>query len=156
MIRLLPLLLLPVAELWLLLELGGTFGAWPVLGWCLAMAVFGLWLVRRQASALTEFMRSSQGEMRQGLRPLPLDLGSRGLWAFAGLFFAFPGVITDGIGLGLLIVGLVKKLRGRSPGTRPSRPVTSRSKTSTAEVEVLPPGRVHSPFDKRPKVIDVD
>ena len=151
MIRLLPLLLLPVAELWLLLELGGSFGAWPVLGWCLAMAVFGLWLVRRQASALTDFMRSAQGEMRQGLRPLPLDLGSRGLWAFAGLFFAFPGVITDGIGLGLLFVGLVKKLRAR-----PQSPVTSRSKTSTADVEVLPPGRVHSPFDKRPKVIDVD
>jgi len=152
MIRLLPLLLLPVAELWVLLEFGGTFGAGPVLLWCLVMAVFGLWLVRRQASALSEFMRSAQGEMRQGVRPTPLDLGSRGLWAFAGIFFAFPGVITDVIGLGLIVAGFVKKSRRTSP----AQPVTSRSKTSTTEVEVLPPGRVQSPFEKRPKVIDVD
>jgi len=152
MMRLLPLLVLPIAELWLLLELGGTLGAWPVLMWCVTMAVFGLWLVRRQASALTEFIRTAQGEMRQGIRPAQLDLGSRGLWAFAGLFFAFPGVITDAVGVGLLVAGFVKKARGGRGAERPA----PQSKTSTVDVEVLPPGRVQSPFEKRPRVIDVD
>lgn len=160
MIRLLPLLMLPIAELWLLLELGDKLGAWPVLMWCVAMVLFGLWLVRRQASALTEFIRKAQGDMRQGQRPAQLDLGSRGVWAFAGIFFAFPGVISDVVGVGLLVVGLVKSARSRSAtrgasGPTP-RPQTSRSKTSTAEVEVLPPGRVQSPFEKRPRIIDIE
>ena len=152
MIRLVPFLLFPIAELWVLLELGSALGAWPVVLWCLATVVFGMWLIRRQASALGEFVRTAQADMRRGIRPSPFEPGGHALWAFAGLLFAFPGVISDVIAVGLIVRGFILRDRRPSP---PERTYTTTG-PDTIEVEVLPPGEVKSPFNKRPRVIDVD
>lgn len=155
MIRLLPLLLFPIAELWLLLELGDVLGAWPVIGWCLATVFFGMWLIRRQASALGDFVRNAQNDVRRGIRPTTFEPGGHALWAFAGVLFAFPGVISDVIAVGLITRGFIMRLRRPKP-PRQRTYTTSSPNAGSIEVDVLPPGEVQSPFNKRPRVIDVD
>lgn len=154
MIRLLPFLLFPIAELWVLLELGDVLGAWPVVAWCLLTVTFGLWLIRRQASALGEFVRNAQADVRRGIRPSPFEPGGHALWAFAGVLFAFPGVISDVIAVGLIVRGFIMRMRRPKPAPRTY--TTTSPNAGSIEVDVLPPGEVRSPFNKRPRVIDVD
>ncbi len=154
MIRLLPFLLFPIAELWVLLELGDVLGAWPVIAWCIATVVLGLWVIRRQASVVGEFVRNAQNDMRRGIRPAAFEPGGHAMWAFAGVLLAFPGVITDVIAVVLVVRGLIRRARRPKP---PKRNYTTTSPNAgSIEVDVLPPGEVRSPFNKRPRVIDVD
>lgn len=152
LVKLLALLALPVAELWLLIELGGVFGALTVVLWVIAMVGVGLTLLRRQAFAVGGLIASLRGERM----PTRQELGPHALWAGAGVLFAIPGVLTDVAALGLIVAGFVRRLRGSRTG-RPVEPRPTRAtRAGTVEVEVLPPGRVPSPFVRRPRVIDVD
>lgn len=102
----LSFLLIPVIEIWLLIEIGGVIG----IGWTLvtivATALAGAWLVRSQGLAIFGRIqremavgRIPTGEMLQGLMLL-----------VAGAVLLTPGFFTDLVGFVLLIPPLRKRL----------------------------------------------
>ncbi len=99
----LPLFLLftivPLVELWLLFQLSGIFGFFPTVFIVLITGVVGAALARWQGwQALSRI----QSEMQQGLMPAKA-LGDGVLILVAGVLLITPGVITDIVGLSLLV-----------------------------------------------------
>jgi UPF0716 protein FxsA len=96
---LLLVLVLPFVELYLLVRLGAHVGVVPVLGVLLVGAVLGSLLMRRQG---TRVLRQVQGGLAGGQLPDEAVLRS-GLVVVSGALLAVPGLVTDALGLGLLL-----------------------------------------------------
>lgn len=116
-----PLLLLfvvmPVMEMWLLIEVGGQIGALATIALVLLTAMTGLALLRRQGFAT--LMRANQ-KMAEG--QLPAEEMVEGIClAVGGALLLTPGFVTDAVGFAcllpgirqLLIGGLVKRMLAR-------------------------------------------
>lgn len=99
-------LLIPVAEIWLLMEIGGIIG----LGWTLttivATALAGAWLVRSQGIAI---LGRIQREMAIGRVPTG-DMLEGLMLLLAGAVLLTPGFFTDAVGFALLIPPLRVRL----------------------------------------------
>lgn len=99
MYLLLPLLLIaPLVEIWLILQVGEVIGGgWTLLA-IVSTAVIGLAIIRHQG--LGVLLRARQRIDRD---EAPLEEVLEGLLlAVAGLFLMIPGFITDTIGFALL------------------------------------------------------
>lgn len=95
-IPILPLLLLPVLELWLMIEIGGEVGALAVIGWLVAMIFVGINLLRYLGAS--SMLRAAQG-MRSGAA-MPGQSLAEGLFkAIGAVLLIIPGFITDFIAL---------------------------------------------------------
>ncbi|MEZ5549259.1 MAG: FxsA family protein [Pseudomonadales bacterium] len=93
--------LTPIAEMYLLIEVGGYIGAWPTIGLVMLTAVIGVTLLRIQGLAtLTRGLQRLEGgqlparEVVEGL-----------LLAVAGALLLTPGFVTDTVGFLLLVPG---------------------------------------------------
>jgi UPF0716 protein FxsA len=109
-------LLWPIAEIWLLIEIGGEIGAWATIGWILATAVAAGVLLRRQGSQAMGRIRQAlagiEGNSQTGGAALAGEL-LNGLGVFfAGLCLILPGFLTDAIGI-FLVVPLLRRVIGR-------------------------------------------
>lgn len=102
----LPLLLFPLLELYLLIQVGDWIGALPTLLLCLGTAVAGVYLVRLQGFAV---LRRLSGALGQGA-PVADGLLEGALLLLAGLLLLLPGLLTDGLGLLLLVPPLRRLL----------------------------------------------
>ncbi|WP_168205467.1 FxsA family protein [Bythopirellula goksoeyrii] len=91
--------LLPLTELWLLVQLSGVFGFWTTIAVVLATGIAGAALARWQGF---QALNRMQSEMQQGMLPAKA-LGDGALILVAGLLLITPGVLTDIFGLSLLI-----------------------------------------------------
>ncbi len=111
----LPLILIPLLELYLLVKVGGWIGVLPTLLLCLGTAVAGVYLVRLQGFAV---LRRLSGALGEGA-PLASDLLEGALLLLAGLLLLLPGFLSDLLGLLLLIPPLrgllIRGLRRRFP-----------------------------------------
>ncbi len=90
--------LVPIVELWLLIEIGSAIGAIPTIAVVLITGGLGAWLARREGvRAMVEINASmARGEMPAGAL---LD----GFTIFAGgALLLTPGVLTDFVGIALL------------------------------------------------------
>jgi UPF0716 protein FxsA len=99
-----PILLLlfiawPVLELWLLFQLSDAFGFFTALALVLGTGILGAWLAKWQG--LQAIVRL-QNEMRQGMVPAGA-IGDGALIVVAGMLLITPGMISDCLGLLLLI-----------------------------------------------------
>lgn len=105
----LVLLALPIAELWLLLVIGGRIGFWPTVGMAVGTAVLGGYLARHEGRRALGAWRSALAEGR-----MP-DEGILGgvLILVGGVLLAAPGVITDLIGLALLFPPTRRRIAAR-------------------------------------------
>ena len=113
-----PLLLLmilftaiPLVELWLLFQMGNWIGFWTTIGLVLGTGFAGAALARWQG---WQVMERVQGEMRQGMLPASA-MGDGALILVAGVLLITPGVLTDLLGLSLLVPPvrtLLKKVIG--------------------------------------------
>ena len=106
---LLLFVLIPVAEMWLLIEVGATIGAPYTIGLVLLTAMVGLSLLKRQGfSAITRANQKMQsGEM-------PVEEMIEGIFlAVGGALLLTPGFITDAIGFCCLLPGVRQLLLGR-------------------------------------------
>lgn len=89
----------PLAELWLMVQLGQRLGVALTIGLLLLSALVGSALARHQG---TRVLRGWQNAMREGRVPEEGLLG--GLLVFAGaVLLITPGVLTDVLGLALLV-----------------------------------------------------
>lgn len=88
------LVAIPIAEIWLLLKVGGLLGAIPTIGLVIFTAMLGVALLRQQSwVALT----NAQNKMRDG--QIPAKEMVDGLFlAVGGALLLTPGFITDAIG----------------------------------------------------------
>ena len=98
------LLAFPFAELFLLINLADRYGWW-LLFYLVVIGYLGLQLIRGEKLLLTAKMMQS---MAAGGNPVKTILGSaRNM--LAGILFIIPGVITDIIGVILLLVPVSKQ-----------------------------------------------
>lgn len=92
------ILALPFLELWTLLWLADKTSGPTAFLYVLGMIAFGMWLIQRQGTAALRW--SSSEEMG---RAMAQKMGNRVFAALSGLLFMIPGLITDVMGLTLLI-----------------------------------------------------
>lgn len=99
-------LLIPLLEIYLLIEVGGIIGAIPTIFLVVFTAVFGALLIRHQG--LSTMLRARE-QMNQGSVPaMPMLEGAALL--VSGALLLTPGFMTDAIGFMLLVPPLRQAL----------------------------------------------
>jgi UPF0716 protein FxsA len=99
--------LVPILELFVLIPLGSSIGVGPTLAIIIATGVLGAWLGRRQG---LEAYRRIQTDLAGG--QMPADAIMDGLLVLvACTLLVTPGVLTDTVGLALLIPPARKPLK---------------------------------------------
>jgi len=110
---LLIFIIVPIVEMWLLIQVGGVIGAVPTIAAVLLTAVIGLAMLRRQG--LSTLLRVNQ-RMESGELPAQEMLEGIVL-AVSGALLLTPGFFTDAIGFAgltpVLRQWLVRRLVGR-------------------------------------------
>ena len=96
---LLIFMLVPIVEMWILIEVGGWIGALPTIALVVLTATLGLSLLKRQG--LSTPMRARR-KMDEGSIPAS-ELVSGVMIAVGGALLLTPGFVTDAIGFALLI-----------------------------------------------------
>lgn len=96
---LLAFIVVPFLELYLLLAIGREVGFWPTVAGVLFTSVVGAWLARKEGLRV---LRRWQESLAQGRTP-DEGLVSGVLVLVGGVLLVFPGVLTDVIGLFLLL-----------------------------------------------------
>ena len=92
-------MLVPIIEMWILIEVGGLIGALPTIALVVLTATLGLSLLKRQG--LSTLMRARR-KMDEGSIPAS-ELVSGVMIAVGGALLLTPGFVTDAIGFALLI-----------------------------------------------------
>ncbi|MBM3351538.1 MAG: FxsA family protein [Betaproteobacteria bacterium] len=106
------LLAFPVAELWLLVELGQRYGWW-LLFYLLGIGFLGFQLISEEKAMLSGRMME---QLRGGGSPIKTMFGSlRNM--IAGIFLIIPGVITDIIAVALLLIPIRNHTLPENGGT---------------------------------------
>jgi UPF0716 protein FxsA len=90
----LAFLVVPVLEIWLLIQVGSVIGGWQTVGLLIADSLLGAWLVRREGRRA---WRSLQEALREGRMP-DRELADGGLVLVGGALLLTPGFLTDVFG----------------------------------------------------------
>lgn len=99
LIFIMVLLVFPIAEIWILINLFHQYGWWVLL-YLVAMVLLGLQLIRDEKLLFSGRMMQS---LSQGGSPIKSMFGSaRNI--FAGILLILPGVMTDVIAAVLLLI----------------------------------------------------
>lgn len=99
LILLVAFIVFPLVEIALLVKLGAVLGFWPAFGLIVVTAIVGTSVLRSQGFAV---LRRCQEALAQG-RP-PIEPVVDGFFLLvAGLLLIAPGLITDSLGVGLLV-----------------------------------------------------
>ncbi len=92
---LLALLLVPVVEIVVIIQVGKLIGGWPTFGLLVLESLFGAWLVRREG---TRAWRALSEALRTGRMP-SRELADAALVLVGGALLLTPGFVTDVVGL---------------------------------------------------------
>ena len=103
------LMVLPLLEIALLVKFGQAVGVWLTIAEVIGSAVVGVGILQRQG--LTMFVRTQEAVMR-GEPPVGAMLDG-GIMVVAGTLLIMPGLITDAMGLLLLIPPVRHLIAGR-------------------------------------------
>lgn len=99
MILVLLFLLMPIAEIYVIIQVGQTIGAWWTVLLLIAISVAGAWLVKREGRRV---WRELMDSTRSGRVPTR-ELADAALVVVGGTLLVTPGFITDAIGLLLIL-----------------------------------------------------
>lgn len=108
MILFLAFLVLPFAELYVILQVGREFGALNTIALLVLVSVAGAWLVKREGLSV---LRRAQAKAAAGAVP-GTELIDGVLILFAGALLLTPGFLTDIVGILLLLPPVRAALRG--------------------------------------------
>ncbi len=92
-------LVVPFAELWVILRVADLIGGWETIGLLILMSVLGSWLVKREGWAA---WRRITSRVQTGEVPGD-ELVDGGLILFAGALLLTPGFVTDVAGFFLIL-----------------------------------------------------
>jgi UPF0716 protein FxsA len=114
---LLLFLIVPVVELWVIIQVGGLIGALPTIALLIGVSVVGAWLMKREGLGI---WRKVTSELEQGIVPTNAVVDGF-LVLLAGALMLTPGFLTDVVGILLLVpptrallrTGLVRRYRTR-------------------------------------------
>jgi UPF0716 protein FxsA len=113
-----PLLLLllfvvvPVVEIWLIVQVGQAIGIVPTLVLLLADAVLGTWLFRREGRKAWDALREAIAAQRAPAK----EVADGALVVLGGAFLLAPGFLTDAVGVLCLLPPTRALLRGALTG----------------------------------------
>jgi UPF0716 protein FxsA len=132
-------ILLPLAELYLLIEVGSGIGGFSTIALCLLTAALGGMLVRHQG--MRTFLQAKE-LMDQGQPPAEQMLHGI-MIAISGVLLFIPGFITDLIGF-LLLVPLIRNWLGQK---LIAAQISNRSAggETIIDAEVIHPDKHHLP-----------
>lgn len=132
-------ILLPLAELYLLIEVGSGIGGFSTIALCLLTAALGGMLVRHQG--MRTFLQAKE-LMDQGQPPAEQMLHGI-MIAISGVLLFIPGFITDFIGF-LLLVPLIRNWLGQK---LIAAQISNRSAggETIIDAEVIHPDKHHLP-----------
>ncbi len=99
---------IPIAELWLIIEIGGAIGILPTLGLLIVDSLVGAALARSQSRAAWERFNTALAEGRVPGR----EAFDGAMIILGGALLLTPGFITDAFGLILLIPPTRSLIRG--------------------------------------------
>lgn len=102
----LVVLIIPFAEIYLLLLVGSIIGPFPTIFLVVFTAALGAWLLRQQGFAT---FRQFQANLAQGVIPA-YEMIEGPIILLGGLLLLTPGFITDMLGFACLIPPLRKKM----------------------------------------------
>jgi UPF0716 protein FxsA len=139
-------IVVPIVELWVIIEIGSLIGVWPTIALLIADALLGSLLLRHQGRGAWRRFNEALAEHRFPGREVADGL----LIAVGGTLLLTPGFVTDIFGAILLIPptrAIVRALMrgyvtrrfvivgvpGRATGPRPEAPHRSYDYESTAE-----------------------
>ncbi len=91
--------LIPLAELMILLDLGGAIGVMPTLGVVVLTGALGAWAARSQGFYVLSRIR---GEVNRGTLP-GADLVEGAMVLVGGVLLLTPGLLTDAAGFALMV-----------------------------------------------------
>jgi UPF0716 protein FxsA len=98
----------PLAELFILIQLGTAIGALPTIAIVIVTGIVGASLARREGFGI---WRKIQGQMQEGM--FPADVLLDGLLVLvAGALLVTPGIITDVVGFMALIPATRRLFKG--------------------------------------------
>jgi len=101
-----------LAEIALFVFVGDAIGLWPTLGVVLATAAVGAYLMSGQGTAVA---RRAVAVVRAGQFP-GVEIAHGAMILFGGAFLLTPGVLTDGVGLSLMVPAVRERLRNYGAG----------------------------------------
>ncbi|GII93947.1 FxsA family protein [Sinosporangium siamense] len=96
---LLSFLLIPVLEIWLLIQIGGVIGGWTTVGLLVLGMLLGGWLVRREG---LKVWRDINAALASGKMP-DRELGDGALLMAGGALLLIPGFLTDIVGFACIL-----------------------------------------------------
>jgi UPF0716 protein FxsA len=102
----LVVLIIPFAEIYLLLQVGSIIGAFPTIFLVVFTAALGAWLLRQQGFST---FRRFQENLAQGVVPA-YEMIEGPIILLGGLLLLTPGFITDVLGFACLIPPVRKKI----------------------------------------------
>jgi UPF0716 protein FxsA len=109
------LLLLPVLELTVLIQVGRALGAAPVLLWVLGALLLGAWVTRREIGRLLRALNRQTGRSDNVVRvprARSAEFADASLGILAGLLLLLPGLVSD-LAAFVLLVPAGRKLARR-------------------------------------------
>ena len=92
-------IVVPIVELWIIIEIGSLIGVWPTVALLLADALLGSLLLRQQGRGAWRRFNAALSERRFPGREVADGL----LIAIGGTLLLTPGFVTDVVGLVFLI-----------------------------------------------------
>ncbi|MDP9066906.1 MAG: FxsA family protein [Actinomycetota bacterium] len=104
----LALLLVPLVEIYVLIQVGEVIGTAPTILLLIFMSIVGAWLLKREGSATWRRLRAS---MAAGQMPTR-ELTDGAMILFGGALMLTPGFITDVVGLAMILPPTRAVLKG--------------------------------------------
>ena len=121
-------LLVPLAEIFVLIQVGQVIGPWWTVLLLIAMSVLGSWLVRREFRTT---WRALQEALQTGRVPSG-ELADAGMVVVGGTLLLTPGFLSDVVGFAMLLP-LTRPLFRRALLALVTRRIQARAATWTAQ-----------------------
>ena len=100
------LVLLPIIEIILFVEIGSIIGSFYTIAVIIISSLIGIYLIKNHAPS---YFMDMQNKLLQGIRP-DKEILSGIITLLAGIFLLIPGFFTDFIGILLLVTPLKSTL----------------------------------------------
>ncbi|GAA3102411.1 FxsA family protein [Streptosporangium carneum] len=134
-------LVVPVLEIWVLIQVGQVIGGWPTVALLLADSLLGAWIVRREGRRA---WRNLQAALQSGRMP-DRELADGAMIVAGGTLLLTPGFVTDIAGF-LCILPFTRPLVRRLGTWFFARRVRTLAKTAAGPGLGSPFGPMGSPF----------
>lgn len=109
---LIALLVVPLVEIYLLVQVGQVIGALPTIALLVVMSLLGAWLLRREGTKTWRAFRTAMGSGRVPAK----EVADGALVIFGGALLLTPGFATDLFGLACVLPPSRAVLRGLLTG----------------------------------------